>query len=87
MGASVAQITWLVSAEFLFIVLLANLIAWPLAWLGMDTWLNGFAYRIPVGVGGFLIAGGLALIMAAMTISFQSIKSAFANPVDSLRNE
>ncbi|HEX6893178.1 MAG TPA: ABC transporter permease, partial [Chryseolinea sp.] len=87
MGASVAQITWLVSAEFLFIVLLANLIAWPLAWLGMDSWLNGFAYRIPIGAGSFLIAAAVAVLMAAMTISFQSIKSAFANPVDSLRNE
>jgi putative ABC transport system permease protein len=87
MGASVAQITWLVSAEFLFIVLLANFIAWPLAWYGMDSWLNGFAYRIPIGAGSFLIAAGLAALMAAITISFQSIKSAFANPVDSLRNE
>jgi putative ABC transport system permease protein len=87
MGASVAQITWLVSAEFLFIVLVANLIAWPLAWFGMDSWLNGFAYRIPMGAGSFLIAGALAVLMATMTISFQSIKSAFANPVDSLRNE
>ena len=87
MGASVAQITWLVSSEFLFIILLANLIAWPLAWYGMDSWLNGFAYRIPIGAGSFLIAGALAVLMATMTISFQSIKSAFANPVDSLRNE
>ena len=87
MGASVAQITWLVSSEFLSIVLLANLIAWPLAWLGMDTWLNGFAYRISISPGSFLIAGALAVLMAAMTISFQSIRSAFANPVDSLRSE
>ncbi|HEX6223089.1 MAG TPA: FtsX-like permease family protein, partial [Chryseolinea sp.] len=87
MGASVAQITWLVSAEFLSIVLLANIIAWPLAWFGMDTWLNGFAYRISIGAPSFLIAGGLAILMAALTIGFQSIKSAFANPVDSLRNE
>jgi len=87
MGASVAQITWLVSSEFLFIILIANLIAWPLAWYGMDSWLNGFAYRIPIGAGSFLIAGALAVLMATMTISFQSIKSAFANPVDSLRNE
>jgi putative ABC transport system permease protein len=87
MGASVAQITWLVSAEFVLIVLLANLIAWPLAWFGMDNWLNGFAYRIPMGAGSFLIAGAFGALMAAMTISFQSIKSAFANPVDSLRNE
>jgi putative ABC transport system permease protein len=87
MGASVAQITWLVSAEFLFIVLLANVIAWPLAWLGMDSWLNGFAYRIPIGIGSFLIAGALAVVIASMTISVQSIKSAFSNPVDSLRNE
>jgi putative ABC transport system permease protein len=87
MGASVTQITWLVSAEFVFIVLLANLIAWPLAWYGMDAWLNGFAYRIPIGTGSFLIAAALAVLMAAITISFQSIKSAFANPVDSLKNE
>jgi putative ABC transport system permease protein len=53
----------------------------------MDSWLNGFAYRIPIGAGSFLIAGALAVLMATMTISFQSIKSAFANPVDSLRNE
>jgi putative ABC transport system permease protein len=87
MGASVAQITWLVSAEFIFIVLLANLMAWPIAWYGMDSWLSGFAYRIQIGAGSFLIAGVLAILMAAMTISFQSIKSAFANPVDSLRND
>jgi putative ABC transport system permease protein len=87
MGASVAQITWLVSAEFLFIVLLANLVAWPFAWVGMDSWLNGFAYRIPIGAGSFLMAGALAVLMAILTISFQSIKSAFANPVNSLRNE
>ena len=87
MGASIAQITWLVSAEFLSIVLLANLIAWPLAWLGMENWLNGFAYRISISPASFIIAGALAILMAAMTISFQSIKSAFANPVDSLRNE
>lgn len=87
MGATVAQITWLVSREFVFIVLLANFIAWPLAWYGMDSWLNGFAYRIPIGVDSFLIAAALSSLMAAITISFQSIKSAFANPVDSLRNE
>jgi putative ABC transport system permease protein len=87
MGASVAQITWLVSAEFLSIVLIANLIAWPLAWFGMDSWLNGFAYRITMGAGSFLVAGALAVLMAAITISVQSIKSAFANPADSLRNE
>jgi putative ABC transport system permease protein len=87
MGASVAQITWLVSAEFLLIVLLANLIAWPLAWIGMESWLDGFAYRISIGAGSFLIAGALAVLMATMTVSFQSIKSAFVNPVDSLRNE
>jgi putative ABC transport system permease protein len=87
MGASVAQITLLVSAEFLFIVLSANLIAWPIAWYVMDSWLNGFAYRIPIGASSFLIAGVLAVLMAALTVGFQSIKSAFANPVDSLRNE
>ena len=87
MGASVAQITWLVSAEFLLIVLLANLMAWPIAWYGMDSWLSGFAYRIQIEASSFLIAGALAVLMAATTISFQSIKSAFSNPVDSLRND
>jgi putative ABC transport system permease protein len=87
MGASVQQITWLVSAEFLFIVVLANLIAWPLAWYFMDGWLNGFAYRINMSWTNFGIAGLIGLLIAGLTISFQSIKSALANPVDSLRNE
>jgi putative ABC transport system permease protein len=87
MGASAHQITWLVSAEFLLIVALANIIAWPLAWYFMNNWLNGFAYRISLSWGSFATAGAIALLIAAVTVSFQSIKSALANPVDSLRNE
>lgn len=87
LGATVRQITWLVSAEFIVIVLAANLIAWPVAYYFMDRWLNGFAYRINMGWSSFLLSGFAALLIAAFTVSFQSIKSAMANPVDSLRNE
>ncbi|MFZ6009721.1 MAG: ABC transporter permease, partial [Bacteroidota bacterium] len=87
LGASVPQITWMVSVEFLVIVLLANIVAWPLAYQFMDSWLNGFAYRINLDWNSFVLAGVIALLIAAITVSFHSIRSAMANPVDSLRNE
>lgn len=87
LGASVAQVTWLVSAEFLVIVGIANLLAWPVAWMFMDNWLNGFAYRIGLSVTNFLVAGAVALLIAMVTVGFQSVRAARANPVNSLRNE
>ena len=77
----------LLSKEFIRWVLLANLIAWPIAYYAMNKWLQNFSYRIDLGIPAFLISAGIALLIAYITVSYQSIKSARANPVDSLRYE
>lgn len=87
LGATVANIAALISKDFIKLVLLANLIAWPVAWFTMNKWLQNFAYRIDVGWSLFLLAGGLALVIALLTVSIQAIKAALANPVESLRYE
>jgi putative ABC transport system permease protein len=87
LGASITKIFLLLSKEFIRWVLLANLIAWPVAYFVMNKWLQNFAYRINIGIIAFLLAGGSALLIAYLTVSYQSIKSARANPVDSLRYE
>ncbi len=87
LGASVLNLSRLLSSEFLKLVLLANLIAWPLAYVIMNRWLRNFAYRAHLGLDLFLISALLALSIALLTVSFQSIRAARANPVNSLRNE
>jgi predicted permease len=87
MGASVAGIVALLSKEFLRPVLLAILIASPVAWYLMDRWLGNFAYKIDINWQVFALAGGAALLVALLTVSFQSIRAALANPVKSLRSE
>lgn len=87
LGASESKIFLLLSKEFIRWVLLANLIAWPIAYFAMNKWLQNFAYRIQIGIVAFLISGVAALLIAYFTVSYQSIKSARANPVDSLRYE
>ena len=87
LGASDSMIFLLLSKEFIRWVLLANLMAWPIAYFLMNKWLQNFAYRIHIGIPAFLISGGTALLIAYLTVSYQSIKSARANPVDSLRYE
>jgi len=87
LGAQISNITWLLSKEFLFLVCIANIIAWPIAYYFMNKWLQNFAYRINIGLGIFLASGMIALVIALLTVSFQSIKAATANPVDSLRYE
>jgi putative ABC transport system permease protein len=77
----------LLSREFLKWVLLANIIAWPIAWYGMNNWLQNFAYRINIGLWTFVLAGLLALVIALLTVSFQTIKATIANPVEALRYE
>jgi len=69
------------------LVLLAVVIAFPLAWLIMNQWLQGFAYRVNIGTSVFLIAGGSIIFITLLTVSFQAIKAALANPVKSLRSE
>ncbi len=87
LGATVPEIVVLLGREFLKWVLLANIIAWPVAYYFMDRWLQNFAYRTDVSIWIFLLSGVLAFIIAMLTVSYQSIKAANANPVDSLRYE
>jgi putative ABC transport system permease protein len=87
LGASVLKITSMLSLEFLKWVVLANIIAWPVAWYFMRQWLDNFVYRIDINLWFFLGAGFIALILALLTVIFQSTKAALANPIESLRYE
>lgn len=87
LGAKVSSIVTLLSKDFLKLVLVATIIAFPIAWYSMSHWLRGFAYRVPIHWWVFVLSAILALIVALVTVSFQSIKAAVANPVKSLRSE
>ena len=87
LGASVPGIVNMLSKEFLLLVGIAAIIAFPLAWLGMHSWLKDFAYKIDIGWWVFAVAGILAMMIALTTVSFQAIRAALANPVKSLRSE
>jgi len=87
LGASVSGITVNLSRELLALVAVANVIAWPLAYFAMQRWLRGFAYRTEIGAKAFLLSGLLALFVALLTVSYQAIRAALANPVESLRYE
>ncbi|HEY0610822.1 MAG TPA: ABC transporter permease, partial [Chitinophaga sp.] len=87
LGATVGNVVIMLSADFLKLVFVAMLLAFPLAWWGAQTWLAGFAYRIPLGADIFLLAGTATMIMTMLTISFQAVKAALANPVKSLGTE
>ena len=87
LGASVASVVALLSKDFLKLVGIAILIASPIAWYGMNRWLQDFAYKIDIEWWVFALAGLLAIGIALLTISFQSIKAALMNPVKSLRSE
>ncbi len=87
LGANVANIVTMISKDFLKLVLIASIIAFPLAWWVMNKWLQDFAYRVNIGWWIFVLAAVIAVLIALITISFQSIKAAIANPVKSLRTE
>lgn len=87
MGASVNQIVSLMSKEFVKLIIIAFIISVPLAWYAMSKWLESFAYKISIDSLVFLYAGAAALIIALLTVSFESVKAATANPVKSLKNE
>ena len=87
LGASVPSIVILISRGFTKWVLLANIIAWPAAYYFMNKWLQNFAYRIEPSVWIFILSALTALGIAVLTVSYQSIKAAMANPIDSLRYE
>jgi putative ABC transport system permease protein len=87
LGATGPTIAWLFSREFSRWVLAANVIAWPAAYFAVSKWLEGYPYRISIGPGPFLFAGGLALAVAALTVGYHSVRSARANPSGALRYE
>jgi putative ABC transport system permease protein len=87
MRRSTPNIVFLLSGDFSKAVLLANLISWPLAWYGMNSWLRGFSYRTSMSPWIFLGAGLIALIISWPTVTLQTLKSARTNPADALRFE
>jgi putative ABC transport system permease protein len=87
LGASVSSIVVMLSNDFLKLVLIAIVIASPIAWYAMHTWLQDFAYHTKIEWGVFVLAGGLAIGIALLTVSFQSIRAALTNPVKSLKSE
>jgi putative ABC transport system permease protein len=88
LGANIQNIIFQLSRNFLKWVVIANLIAWPLTFYLMKKyWLSNFPYRIDPSIFTFLIAGIVSLLIALFTVSYQSVKAAFANPADTLRSE
>lgn len=87
LGSSVGRIVYLLSRDFLKLVIIAFVVASPIAWYFMNKWLQNFAYRINISWWVFVLAGAAALVIALFTVSFQAIKAAIANPVKSLRTE
>jgi putative ABC transport system permease protein len=87
LGATVTSLAGLLSVEFLKLILLSLLLAFPLAWLGMHKWLQNYAYRVDIHWWVFIMAGVAAILIAIITVSFQAIKAAISNPVKSLRSE
>ena len=87
LGASVGQIAVLLSGDFMRLVLLAFVMAMPVAWYVMNQWLQEFAYRIDISGWLFALAGALVLLIALLTVSLKAVKAALANPVKSLRSE
>ncbi|MEI9908194.1 MAG: FtsX-like permease family protein [Bacteroidota bacterium] len=87
LGSSVAQILWLFEKEFSRLIVIAFLIAAPLAWWAMHSWLQDYKFRISISAWFFIIAISTTFVVAALTVSYQAIKAAIANPVKSLRTE
>ena len=87
LGASVTGITTMLAKDFVWLVLIAFLVATPVAWWIMHKWLVNYSYRIPIGWDIFALSGGLALFIAVATVSYQAVRAAIANPVKALRSE
>jgi putative ABC transport system permease protein len=87
LGASAPAIAGLLSREFVKWVAIANLVAWPVAFFAAKQWLQGFAYRVPVGLAPFALSAALALVIALITVSYQAVRAALSDPVKSLRYE
>jgi putative ABC transport system permease protein len=86
LGAGIGGIMRLLSMDFARLVLIASLLSFPVAWWGMNLWLQSFAYRIGISWWIFVLAGATAVLIALITVSFQTIRAAIANPIKSLRS-
>ncbi|RYY17936.1 MAG: FtsX-like permease family protein, partial [Chitinophagaceae bacterium] len=87
LGASVMQLTTLLSGSFIRLVLIAIVVASPVAWYVMSEWLQNFSYRINITIGVFVVSGAFAIIVAFVTVSFGATRAALANPVRSLKTD
>jgi ABC-type antimicrobial peptide transport system permease subunit len=87
LGAGELKLTYLMCREFLILTIISAVIAWPLSFFALESWLEKFAYRIDLTLWTFLLSGLISLAIALATVSYQAIKAAVANPVDSLRYE
>ena len=87
LGATIPTLFLLMSGEFVRLVVVANLISWPVAFIGMNNWLSGFAYRVDLEWTTFVISGAIAMAIALLTVSFQALKTATANPIERLQLE
>ena len=87
LGASVGRVVWLLGKEITGLVLVANLLAWPMAYLVMQQWLQLFAYHVDISMGTFILATLTALVIALLTVGYHTLKASRSNPVDALRYE
>jgi putative ABC transport system permease protein len=87
MGSSASNIVLLLSGEFIRLVLVANLIAWPLAWWGMELWLQSFPYRITINPFIFVVAGVGVVLVAFLSVGFQTLKASRTDPAKTLKYE
>jgi ABC-type antimicrobial peptide transport system permease subunit len=87
LGASVSDVMVMLSKDFVILILISMLIGFPLSWIAMNAWLDGFAYRVSIGANVFIIAGVTLILLALITVSYQSLKTAVMNPVKSLGTE
>ncbi|MBD3415061.1 MAG: FtsX-like permease family protein [Candidatus Aminicenantes bacterium] len=87
LGATTTNIVFMLSSEYVKIVVLANIIAWPLSYFSISLWLQDYAYRVNISLFKFILASVVALIIALVTVSYQSIKAGLKDPVESIRYE
>ncbi len=87
LGASISEIVFIVAKDFLILVLVANILSWPVSWYIMDRWLEQFSFRISIGIWVFIFAAVLSLVIAMLTISYQAMKAALSNPVEAIKCE
>ena len=87
LGASARDVVQLLSKNFLWLLLIGNLVAWPIGYIAMNRWLEDFAFRIDIGAGIFVMTGAVALVLVVISVGGQALRASLANPVDAIRYE